>query len=462
MALTPEDIRTRMVEWRNLKKLHKAQKIRIQLLQEENMLLKARVAFLEAGYEEQQRINTNLRLQVEELRTMVFGKKTRTTKDDEPKEPPTSRTHDSYHRPLPKEDEVTDTQSHPCTECTHCHGTLTSTQEVVYYVEDIPLPLQKMVTKHVVEKGYCVTCSRWQTGAPVPSARVIIGERVHAYVAYLSIMGRLSFTQIQQLLFDTYHFALSAGEIAKILKRQALAHRPAYEQLKETIRGAPIVHLDETSWRQLTDGSGSYAWSMSTPEGRSVYLVGESRGRGNVTTLLGDDYAGVVVSDDYGAYRTLTRHQLCWAHVLRKFRDLARSGELDADAQTHHQQEYQTLAGIYQDVRDQRDPSLCAVYVTRLQQLAQHAVLDCKKLRTYKETLLKNIPAYLTCLADPAIPLTNNQAERSLRHLVLKRKVSFGSHSKETAERLAILLSVFMSKRSQNPRDWFGELLQGV
>ncbi|MBI5401108.1 MAG: transposase [Candidatus Yonathbacteria bacterium] len=29
---------------------------------------------------------------------------------------------------------------------------------------------------------------------------------------------------------------------------------------------------------------------------------------------------------------------------------------------------------------------------------------------------------YLTCLSDSRIPLTNNQAERSLRHLVLKRK----------------------------------------
>ena len=48
---------------------------------------------------------------------------------------------------------------------------------------------------------------------------------------------------------------------------------------------------------------------------------------------------------------------------------------------------------------------------------------DSKKMIRIKTTLRKNIAKYLTCLYDKTIPLTNNQAERSLRHLVLKRKI---------------------------------------
>jgi hypothetical protein len=459
MSLSKEEVQVRMVEWRNLTILHQKQKARIQKLEAEVTFLKQENVLLRTENTELKTEMQTIKLQVEELRTMVFGRKKRKDKDDEPPQPPITRTPDSYHRPLPTEDEVTEEKSHPIDACTHCSTTLTRKKTVTYYIEDIPLPQKKVVTKHMVEKGYCTTCKKWQSATPIPCATVTLDERVQTYVAYLSIIARLSFAQIRQLLYDTYTFSISDGEIAKILKRQAATYRPAYEQLKEDIRGAPIVHMDETGWKLLYDGSNSYAWSMSTPEGVSVYLVGESRGKGNVDKLLGEDYRGIVVTDDYAAYKKILLHQLCWAHILRKFRDVAQSEEMDEPTKAHHTKEYQTLATIYQSVRDHRDPSLLERYTQQLGDFARRTVEDCKKLQTYKATLFKNIPAYLLCLTDPRIPMTNNQAERSLRHLVLKRKVSFGSHSKETADTLAVLLSVFLSKRSQNPKGWFGELL---
>ena len=309
----------------------------------------------------------------------------------------------------------------------------------------------------MVEKGYCPNCKTWRSAIPIPAAPVILGPRVQKYVGYYSVICRLSLSQTQQLLLDTHCIHISQGEIAKILKRQALLHRKDYEELKVKIRGSPIVHLDETGWKLLKDASRTFAWSMSTPEGASVYLVGESRGKGNVAKLLGDAYQGVAVTDDYAAYDTLPNHQLCWAHLLRKFRELAQSGEVAADTQAHYQTQYQQLAGIYTAVRDRRGTA--DIFTAQLQTLATHAPQDGKKLRTLKTTLAQNVSKYLTCLQDTQIPLTNNQAERSLRHLVLKRKISFGSHSKDTAEYFAILLSVLMSQRRQNPTGWFGEFV---
>jgi hypothetical protein len=464
MALAKKVIDARMVEWRNLKKLHTAQGVRITRLEEENKQLKAQNAALKATIVLQATQIQTLTLQMEELRTMVFGKKRKKHDDDLPP-PPTQksiRTPESYHRPIPTEAEVTGEQSHSIDTCTSCKAPLTKKSESVYYEEDIPLPITKVVTKHTVEKGYCTQCTQWVSATPLPSAKVVLGARVQTYVSYLSVVARLSITQIQQLLFDTYQFSISEGEVVKILNRQAIEYRPEYEQLKEDIRSRPIVHLDETGWKLFFERLRAFAWSMSTPEGKAVFLVGESRGGGNVPKLLGANYKGVVITDDFGVYKKLRNHQLCWAHLIRKHRDLAQSTEMDAPTKAHHTKAYQALCTLYTEIRDNRTPSLFETYARKLTTLTHSSKLDCKKLRTYKETLLKNIPKYLTCLSDANIPMTNNQAERSLRHLVLKRKISFGSHSKQTAENLAILLSVFMSKRAENPRGWFREMLQGV
>ncbi|MBI5401059.1 MAG: transposase, partial [Candidatus Yonathbacteria bacterium] len=61
---------------------------------------------------------------------------------------------------------------------------------------------------------------------------------------------------------------------------------------------------------------------------------------------------------------------------------------------------------------------------------------------------------------DSRIPLTNNQAERTLRHLVLKRKISFGSLTKRKADNLSVLLSVLMSLKQRHQAGFFGEYLR--
>ena len=460
-------IKARMIEWRNLKKLHAAQNIRIEYLEAENKELKQQIIILKAENAELKQMVQDLLLRVEELNTMVFGKKKKHEKheDDDHKNPPTPRTPESYKRPLPSESDVTEHRPHPLNACTYCHGTLTKRTTTTHYEEDLPLPQKKTVIKHAIEKGFCSVCKKWSSGAPAPAAKVILGEKVQKYIAHLSVIARLSFAQIRGLLYDIYTFSISDGEIAKILTRQAVVYRPEYEQLKEDLHKEPRLHADETGWRNLKDGSKSHAWSASTPEGKALFLVGESRGKGNVETLLGKDYKGTVITDDYAAYDCIPkeRHQLCWAHPLRKFRDLAQSGEMkDEKIKTHHVSMYRAFRDIFYSVRKHRDISFLKEHTQTLKDFARIDDLDCKKARTYKKTLLENIPKYLTCLSDSLIPMTNNQAERSLRHLVLKRKVSFGSHSKKTAGNLAVLLSVFISRKHQDPKGWFGEVLAGV
>jgi hypothetical protein len=453
-----------MTELRNLRKLHAGARTRIAILEEENKLLKTRVMILEGMVRTYEATQADLKLQVEELRTMVFGRKKRVTNDDEDPLPPpekTPRPSDSYRRPVPTDAEVTDTEHHPLLSCIHCQGTCTKTKILTYYVEDIPLPVQKTITKHLVEKGYCPICAKWCTAVPLPTHTVMLGLTAQKYLCYLIIVCRLSYAQTQQLLKDTFSFAVSQGEIAKILARQAVLYRPEYEQLKVRIRGEPCVGLDETGWQLHDQGEHTYAWVMTGMKStESVYLLGESRGGDNVDTLLGKKHQGYVVTDDFGGYHKLGKHQLCWAHLIRKFRDLSRSKELPEPAHISCVSQYTQVAELFADIARNRDQSERDAYTQRLRDLAVILPSDGLKLQRIKKTLQKNIPLYLTCLADPSIPLTNNQSERSLRHLVLKRKISFGSLKKQTAETTAILLSILLSRRARDPenyvREWVG------
>ena len=66
----------------------------------------------------------------------------------------------------------------------------------------------------------------------------------------------------------------------------------------ERIRGSPVVHADETGWRE--DGHNGYVWTFSTPTER--YFLRRGRGKAVVDEVLGDQFAGVLVSDFYAAY----------------------------------------------------------------------------------------------------------------------------------------------------------------
>ena len=471
MRLSESEIKARMVELRNLRKLHTGAIRRVSILKEENKLLKERVGVLELAFDQHEKIITDLRLQLEELRTIVFGRKRKKEEkydiDDTPTESMviTDRDPESYKRSTPKEEEVAKTESHPIDSCNHCGSQISEKEVVTYFVEDIPLPQKKAVTKYIVEKGYCEICKIWNTKEPLPNAKVTLGSNVKRYVTYMSVICRQSYGQIQQLLDHVYNFEISQGEIAKILEKEGEKMRPEYERLKVKIRGEPSIHLDETGWNLfIGDGYKRYAWTMTGGQSKeSIFVLGKTRGKGNATDLIGDSKA-IVVSDDYGVYRNIENdHQLCCAHILRKLRDLAISSEIKYDVHDYCVDVYKSFKKIYIDINDaclSPDPQLS--YDSLFQRLKTFSIIediDPAKLVRIKHQMSARTANYLTCLLHPNVASDNNIAERSLRHLILKRKISFGSFREKTAETLAILASVLLSRRQNGT---LSDYLRGV
>ena len=464
--LSKKEIYDRMIRLRNLERLHTAQKERNAFLEQQNQLLLRVNA-------EQVKMIESLKLRIEELEKMVFKKKKaaieeETDKKDIDRKPPASRDASSYRRSIPKDGEITEKLLHSIKQCPDCESLLEKKTAKVCYEEDIILA-SKSVTRHTIEKGFCKNCGKWKSSIPIPSTHVFLGNSVQQFIGYLSVISRLSFESIRNLLLSVYQLEVSDGEIAKILKREAAMLVSEYEELKARIRGQSAAHYDETSWKVQEETQGNYAWVMaSTSSPEVVFDCGKSRGKGVAEQLKGDaDHIGI--SDDYGAYRNLFskgKHQLCWAHPHRKFRDLTESQSLNEETKKLCIKMYEDFEKLYADVREalqkpfdqeKRNP-LRTKLLKRLDQMSQPNSADPKKLATLKDSLRKNKEAYFVCLINKDVPCDNNRAERAIRPLVLKRKNSFGSKTQQGAEITSILTSVWYSLFRKNPRTMFQEM----
>lgn len=469
-SLSPKEIYDRLIRLRNLERLHAVQKERVALLEEQNKLLSQINA-------EQAKMIESLKLRVEELEKMVFKKKKvkpiEPTPPDDTKQPPAPRNPASYHRPIPKESDITQTIRHPLSHCPDCHTPLTDKQTRIVYEEDILLstpehPL-KSVTKHIIEKGYCIHCKTWKSLVPIPSATVFFGPNIKRYISYLSILIRLSFESIKNILLSVYQMDISDGELSKILRQEAKRLTPEYEAIKERIRNQKANHYDETSWKVQHGTQGNHAWAALGVESPEVaFICGQSRGKGVAETIKGkSDHIGI--SDDYGAYRNLfgeEKHQLCWAHPHRKFRDLTESPSLSEEKRALCITVHEDFAALYRDVRtiltepfhqEKREHQREAL-LERLDAISQPNERDPKKLATLKESLRKNRKAYFVCIVNEDVPCDNNAAERALRPLVLKRKNSFGSKTDQGAQVTSVLATVWYSLFRKSPKTVFQEM----
>jgi len=277
----------------------------------------------------------------------------------------------------------------------------------------------------------------------------------------------MSFEQIKNFLQDVAHLSLSDGEISNILESQSHHLYPRFATIKESISLQPAAHYDETGWRTRQECHGNFAWvktGTETPD--ALFLLGQSRGKGNAQELRGENQEQIGITDDYGAYRALfSQHQLCWAHPLRKLRELKESEHLTECQRISCVKTYESFARLYQELREILKEPFNLVHrtiikqrlQTRFQKLTTVSQEDPPKLKRIKQTLKQNEELYFTCLLHEGIPPDNNKAERALRHIVLKRKVSFGSKTQKGADVMSILCSVLLSLWWTKPKNFFEE-----
>jgi transposase len=284
----------------------------------------------------------------------------------------------------------------------------------------------------------------------IASARERLGVRLVSLIASLRAELRLPVNLIQWYLEAVHSLELSVGAIVGVLQRVAAQGAAAVAGIQAAIRGSPVVQADETGLRE--DGVNGYLWSFSTPTER--YFVRGGRNKEVVDEVLGPAFAGVLVTDFYAAYDHYDGpHQRCWAHLLRDIHVLGERHPRNADRAAWAEQVHAIYArarraagsdAVRRRARRQCEDELLAVcqpYLAADATAVPQAVL-CRRVAKY-------LPELFTFVSDPAVPTTNNAAERSVRPVVIQRKISGGTRSPAGSSTFTTLATLFGTWRAR-------------
>jgi transposase len=120
----------------------------------------------------------------------------------------------------------------------------------------------------------------------------------------------------QQLMDDLFGVPMSVGTISQSEQATTAVVAAPVEEAHGYVQEQRVAHLDETSWRQGT--KRAWLWVAVTSL-VTVFVVRMSRGGQVARELLGETFAGILVTDRYSAYNwyPVRWRQLCWAHLLR-------------------------------------------------------------------------------------------------------------------------------------------------
>ena len=376
-------------------------------------------------------------------------------KPDQPKKPRQPRRHGFARTRMTPTQRV----EHVVDQCPDC-GTKLSGGWIQRTREVIDLP---QVPVEVTEHAYIArTCPQCQCCCMTPAqlegvvlGRQRLGINLVSLIAALREEARLPLRTIQWYLDTVHGLRLSLGAIVDATRRVAQKARAELTDILERVRGSPVVHADETGWRE--DGHNGYVWTFSTPGLR--YFLRRGRGKAVVDEVLGEEFAGVLVSDFYAAYHHYDGpKQRCWAHLLRDIHDLRglypADGSLTRWADAVHRLYRQATAfthpsaqqwpaqqrRIAQLTLEQRLLTLCRPYLN--DPSAAQARL-CRRMANHIKELF-------VFVAELEVPPDNNAAERSLRPVVVSRKISGGTRSAQGTQTKMTLASIFGTWRAQN------------
>lgn len=365
--------------------------------------------------------------------------------------------HPPSRRPPPERIDLT--VEHTLEHCPRCRNRLAEPCDTrSRFVEDIP-PVQTRVTEHRIHRYWCSLCRRivepkFTDALP----KCVLGLRTVVYSAWLHYGLGLTLDKIVDLLNVSAAFKVSSGGLLLAWRNLARALCPAYEHLAAQARRCAVLHADETGWR--VNGSTHWLWCFSAPD-LAFFLIDHCRGSPVVYKVLGESFAGTLVTDFYAAYNEIVAFakQRCLVHL---FRELAKVDVYDG---THGWRHFRArlrrlLKDAFRLARRKHSLSRKTLARRKLRLLARlddlcalrypnrNALRLAKRLQRHRDEIF-------TFLDLPGVPPDNNHAERQVRPAVIIRKNSYGNRSGEGAQVQALFMSLFrtLHLRRHHPVD---------
>lgn len=353
--------------------------------------------------------------------------------------------------------------------CT-CGHTFTGTETLLAekrQVFDLPEPHLE-VTEYQIYKAVCPVCGAVHKGSTPQgvNAPVQYGNGLKAYVVLLNVHFKLPFKKIQLLFGDLFGYPINESSVYS-------ATRQCYEKLGETekiiksrVVAQEVVHADETGVRV----AGKLHWLHTATSLPYTYLfVHNNRGAkalNSEKSVLGN-FNGWLVHDCWGSYFKFNgcSHSVCGAHILRELEALVENKSKWARI-------FKTfLMNVYKMTFEER--------IKQQQHIIKRYTLICgmgeksepppiktsgkrgrykrTKGRNLVERLIKEQDAVLAFAFNKNVPFTNNLAERDIRPVKVKQKISNCFRTLTGADIYARIEGFVSTARKQN-RNVYSEL----
>lgn len=307
------------------------------------------------------------------------------------------------------------------------------------------------VVKYQTQSCKCLECGGVVRGS-LPEG--IVGGQdlninLQALLVWLGNYGHLSYQKQQELIWELGEIEIGTGTLQKTNQRVAEALEPTINDLWEWATHRPNVHVDETPWCVM--GVKEWLWTASG-EGFCLFHAADTRGRVELETMLGTEFAGVLSSDDFSVYNgcQVQAQQKCLAHLLRHFKKvLALPGQNNnAAVATVFIELINEAFKQHRLWREQGDMLTYCQWAIDFKARLNQALQVWRGTVGYAAGLLLSslrdkADQWWYFLEDPHVPPDNNLAERSLRLAVTKRKVSGGSRSMERFKQTAHLRACY-------------------
>jgi transposase len=311
------------------------------------------------------------------------------------------------------------------------------------------------VTEHQAHGRECSHCGA-VTWAEMPEhvRAHVFGPRLGAVMSYLSGFLHASKRGIEEFVEMAFGTPIALGSVSHLEQEMSAALAPAHAAAQQAVQEAASKNVDETGWKRA--GKKCWLWGAATNL-VACFIIRPTRGTVGMIALLGESIHGIVTSDRFSVYGSLSldRRQVCWAHLKRDFQKLVDRGgaaqdigEAGLDVVSHIFAWWHQFRGGGL-TREQLQQQIAPVRQTLRSVLAAGCAVDDAKANAFCENLLDIEAALWTFSLHDGVDPTNNHIERLLRPGVLWRKNAFGCHSDDGCRFVERILTVVQTLRLQ-------------
>lgn len=336
------------------------------------------------------------------------------------------------------------------------------------------------VTEHRVEKRRCRECAT-EVAAAFPegvAAPVQYGPRVRATALYLGAYQLVPYHRLSEIFADLFAAPLSVGTLANFVKRGGAKAAETMEPIREALVGADVAHADETGCR--VKGNRHWLHVFSTAKLTSFHIDAKRGHEGmNRPGLIGR-FRGKLIHDFLSSYyRLLCWHFLCAAHLLR---ELIYLHEQMDQPWAKDMIELLLEAKKLRELEDARGPEerrvigektrrrirnrYCGIVLDGLAINPEPPPTPNRRGRVKRSKALNLLirledryEEIMGFFEYEGVPFDNNQAERDLRMMKTREKISGTFRTEEHALLFADIRSVVSTARKQS-RNLLGTLAE--